>query len=69
MIPVNEGNEDCFKCDEFDMCIGCYATVQNNPYKAPKCRRDVIITSDAYEEYMKLKKKNESKKKRRFRLW
>ena len=41
MIPVNEGNGECWKCKHFDLGSGCIPTYMKNGL--PPCGRDIII--------------------------
>lgn len=61
MIPVGEGDEQCMLCKAFDMANGCLDFYSG----APRCGRNVIITSKQYKEYLELKKRSEKNGKRK----
>lgn len=54
MAPVNEGNDDCKKCEHFDMSLGCVNTWYDEPMKKlPPCVREVIMSQDEYRSMLK----------------
>lgn len=59
MIPVNEGNDACWKCEHYDCSNGCIPTCCD---KLPPCGRNVIVAQSYLRELMK-------KSERRQKLW
>lgn len=59
MIPVNEGDEECRKCKQFDLCNGCINTYADNwRDKLPPCGRNIIISQRELKEITKKEKEN-----------
>ena len=48
MIPVNEGNDECWKCEHFDIGSGCIPTYMKNGL--PPCGRDIIMTQEFFKK-------------------
>lgn len=48
MIPVNEGNGECWKCKHFDLGSGCIPTYMKNGL--PPCGRDIIMTQEFFKK-------------------
>lgn len=53
-IPVNEGNDECRKCEHFDMGMGCVPTYING---LPPCGRDIIIPQKQFIELLSNQRK------------
>lgn len=64
MIPVDEANEECRKCEHFDMGCGCVPTYLN---ELPPCGRNIILCQKTYKELFKelLNSKREKNGKRK----
>lgn len=63
MIPVNEGNEECRKCKQFDLCNGCINTYADNwRDKFPPCGRNVIISQKELKNIIEKEKRVNGKR-------
>ena len=54
MIPADEMNEECKKCEHLDYGYGCVPTYNN---ELPPCGRNIVVNGGTVtqEEYKKLK--------------
>lgn len=56
MYTVNEGDEECFKCEHLDCSVGCVYPLIG---ELPPCGRSVILTQ---EEFKRLKEGKNGKR-------
>lgn len=51
MLPVDEGNDKCRNCDQFDLSLGCVPTYAENGL--PPCGRNIILTQEYFKTLVK----------------
>lgn len=51
MLPVEEGNEECFHCIHYDIAFGCVPTYIENGF--PPCGRNVIVSQEWLKKLMR----------------
>ena len=61
MLPVNEGNDECWKCKHFDLGSGCIPAYAENGL--PPCGRDIIMTQECFKKLMARKDENHGKRR------
>ena len=53
MYPIDEGNDECRKCEHFNMGMGCVPT---HIKLCPPCGLDVAISQASYKELITKRK-------------
>lgn len=54
MIPVDEGNEECKKCEHYNSILGCLMTYTSIYHigEFPSCGRDIEVSQKYLKEYL-----------------
>lgn len=67
MLPVDEGNDECRKCDYFDLGMGCASTYEE--HGLPPCGRNIIISQEVYKKLIERKRSKWQLVKRIYQKW